>query len=209
MNWCIIDKSKTVQPTVGKYNDWKPQLAEEGLFHCVYCAIMDTRLGGIRNFHVEHYRPKSLFPDLCQVITNLFYACPICNVFKSNDWHDVTDNFEDIFYPDPSTFDYKVLFEMDEGGVLFGKNKTGAYIINKLGLNRNQLIIDRQFTVLLKAYNDMKIEYREIRDKLIGINSSESRVILQKMVDAFDVVIDKKDHMYEAAPYKFKDTKRI
>lgn len=208
MYWHIIDKSKSLQPTKGKYGDWKNLLAEEGSYHCVYCAIKDTRLGGIRNFHVEHYRPKSIFPDLTNIIFNLFYACPICNVFKSDDWYDVTGNFEDIFYPDPSTCDYSKLFELNCDGKLKGKNKTGVYIVNKLALNRNQLIIDRQFSSLLLAYEDLKNDYREIRNKLMIVNTEASRLLLQRMIDAFDKVIDKKDAMHEAAPYKLNDTQR-
>ena len=57
-------KEKTQQPTKGKYSDWKEILAEEGFNQCVYCAIPDACFGGIRNFHVEHYRPKSKFKKL-------------------------------------------------------------------------------------------------------------------------------------------------
>jgi hypothetical protein len=129
-------------------------------------------------------------------------------VFKSDDWYNVTGNFEDVFYPDPSAFDYSDLFEIDNDGKLTGRNKTGTYIINKLALNRNQLIIDRQFSHLLTAYEDLKNEYRDVRDRLMAMNTEGSRAILQKMVNAFDAVIDKKDAMYEAAPYKLSDTQR-
>ena len=208
MNWNIIDKTKTKQPEVGKYSDWKTNLAEEGANRCVYCAIKDTRLGGIRNFHVEHYKPKSLFPDLTNIILNLFYACPICNVFKSDDWHEPTGNLDSIYYPDPSIFDYSDLFKLQDDGTLVGLNKSGTYIITKLGLNRNQLLIDRHFNMLLNSYEYIKEEFRQVRDQLIELNTAGSKAMLSKLVTAFDVVIDKKDQMYEAVPYEMKDTKK-
>jgi 5-methylcytosine-specific restriction endonuclease McrA len=103
MNWRRIPKEKTVQPKKGRYSDWKEILAEEGFNQCVYCAIPDACFGGIRNFHVEHYRPKSKFEKLENDIKNLFYACAICNTFKGDDWPGEPE--KDFFapcYPDPS-----------------------------------------------------------------------------------------------------------
>lgn len=208
MNWRLIDKSKTMQPENGSYSDWKDILASEGFSQCVYCAIKDHRLGGIRHFHVEHYRPKSLFPELKNTITNLYYACPICNVLKSDDWFDITDDLKDHQYPDPSTFNYNDLFDVDNNGELKSNNNCGEYIINKLALNRRQLLIDRNFSLLLLGYKAIVNEFRNIRDELINNGSNEARDLLSKLVQANDVVIDKKDKMYESAPYTIDDTKR-
>ena len=208
MNWRLIDKSKTMQPENGSYSDWKDILASEGFSQCVYCAIKDHRLGGIRHFHVEHYKPKSLFPELKNTITSLYYACPICNVLKSNDWFDITDDLKDHQYPDPSAFNYNDLFDVDNNGELKSNNNCGEYIINKLALNRRQLLIDRNFSLLLLGYKAIVNEFRNIRDELINNGSNEARDLLSKLVQANDVVIDKKDKMYERAPYTIDDTKR-
>ena len=63
MNWIIIVKDPERLPRRGNYRnqEWKQQLAEKGHNQCVYCAIHENIMGGIRNFHVEHYRPKSIF----------------------------------------------------------------------------------------------------------------------------------------------------
>lgn len=208
MNWKIVDKSKTVQPKKGNYSDWKEILANEGSNQCVYCAIKDHRLGGIRHFHVEHYKPKSLFPELKKTIGNLFYACPICNVLKSNDWFDLTGDFNNPQYPDPSNFNYNNLFEVVSNGELKSKNNCGKYIINKLALNRRQLLIDRNFSLLLLGYKALINEFRIIRDELIKNGSDEALELLSKLVQANDEVIDKKDLMYESAPYSIDDTDR-
>lgn len=100
----------------GKYSDWKPILAEEGFHQCVYCALPDATFGE-RNFHVEHYKPKSRakFKHLENDIRNLFYACPACNVFKSDSWPRAPKKDHSVeAYPDPSKCDYCELFKLDE-----------------------------------------------------------------------------------------------
>jgi hypothetical protein len=150
MNWRIITKDPNRQPTSGTYHDWKPLLAQEGFNQCVYCAIHESAMGGIRNFHVEHYRPKSLFSDRENDYFNLFYACPICNTFKSNDWPNepVSDNSVSS-YPNPSEVDYNSLFVIDSPkGLIEGKNVASKYIQERLFLNRPQLISARRLELL-------------------------------------------------------------
>ncbi len=208
MNWRIINKATTPQPTIGKYSDWKYNLAIEGYNQCVYCSIKDAQLGGFYNFHVEHYKPKSLFPHLKNTITNLFYSCPICNIFKSNDWHEVTGDLNNIYYPDPSNFDYSNLFSVEPNGYLISKNNCGTYIINKLGLNRTQLVIDRNFINMIKSYKELMVDVRKVRDQLIIENSENSIKILKDLVAACDRVLDKKDKLDDSSPYEAGDTKK-
>ncbi len=108
MKWKRVPKENCKQPTTGTYSDWKEILAEEGFHQCVYCAIPEPRFGGIRNFHVEHYRPKSLkrFQKLTNDIRNLYFACAICNTFKGDDWPAEPDaQFHSHCFPDPSKTD--------------------------------------------------------------------------------------------------------
>ena len=89
MKWFRIPKESSPLPKSGKYySDWKEDLSKEGKEQCVYCSVNINTFGGIRNFHVEHYRPKAKdkFPHLEHVYSNLFFACSICNGFKSDDW---------------------------------------------------------------------------------------------------------------------------
>jgi 5-methylcytosine-specific restriction endonuclease McrA len=113
MNWKRIPKENSPQPSTGKYSDWKHQLAEEGFHQCVYCALHDATFGE-RNFHVEHYKPKSIyrFKHLEHVFSNLFYACPVCNVFKGDSWPGAPRKDHSVeAYPDPAKCDYSKLFE--------------------------------------------------------------------------------------------------
>src|SRR5688500_18636223 len=107
-----IPKEKTPPPESGTYQDWKALLADEGAHQCVYCAITEASFGGIRNFHVEHFRPKSLFQDLVNAFKNLFYACAICNVFKGDDWKEPCGEQHHMGYLDPSVVDYSDILDV-------------------------------------------------------------------------------------------------
>ncbi len=158
MKWKRIPKEKTQQPIKGKYSDWKPILAEEGFHQCVYCAISEAQFGGSRNFHVEHYKPKARpeYKHLINDIRNLFYACAICNTFKGADWPSDPDaEFSKPAYPDPSSICYEELFLREDCGVINGKYTAAKYMIEKLYLNRPQLILERRLAKVFSRIEEL------------------------------------------------------
>ena len=142
MRWFRVLKGPS--PDTGAYRDWKERLAEEARHQCVYCAIEEGRFGGYRNFHVEHFRPKSRFPALEHSYPNLFYACAVCNAFKSNDWIECVLSPDVACYPDPSARDYGELLAVGTAGQIEGKGLAGKYIVERLFLNRPQLLLERR-----------------------------------------------------------------
>ena len=50
---------------------------------CVYC---EGPINAPRAAHVEHFRPKALFPTLAYEWTNYFLGCPGCNGAKGDKW---------------------------------------------------------------------------------------------------------------------------
>jgi hypothetical protein len=146
MRWIKVPKETASTPAKGTtYRDWKSDLANEGMHQCVYCAIHERALGGFWNFHVEHYRPKSKFPNLTNQYRNLFYACAICNTFKSNDWPSEPDDALSVAsYPDPATVDYNRILSVDGRGSVYGLNVAARYVVEKIFLNRPQLILERR-----------------------------------------------------------------
>ena len=147
MKWKRISKKNTSQPTRGVYSDWKHILAEEGFHQCVYCALHDATFGE-RNFHVEHYKPKShpKFKQLENDIRNLFYACPVCNVFKGDSWPRAPKSDHSVeAFPNPSECDYNSLFKISlRTKEVTGKFVASKYLVTRLHLNRAQLIIERR-----------------------------------------------------------------
>lgn len=151
MNWKLIKKDPNNQPSEGDYKQWKEQIAEECYHRCVYCSIHETPWGGIDHYHIDHYRPKSRkeFEHLVNDICNLFYACPICNRFKKDDWPGEPNDLDSICYPDPSKTDYSLIFKLEENNyTITGNYKSAVYIIERLFLNRPQLMFERRETIL-------------------------------------------------------------
>lgn len=151
MNWSLIIKDKTKQPKKGSYSDWKEQIARECFYKCIYCSINEAQFGGIDHYHIEHYKPKSIpkFENLVDDICNLFYCCPICNRFKSNDWPNDADNLDLICYPDPSEYDYSDLFDVSSIDYkISGIYLSTKYMTERLYLNRPQLIYERRESLL-------------------------------------------------------------
>jgi hypothetical protein len=89
---------RTLTPqTVASY---KAILRVEFGFQCVYCRLPDG-VKGQDNFGVDHYRPRSLFPELRTAYSNLFYACNACNRRKKDYWPSAGELRASRFIPNP------------------------------------------------------------------------------------------------------------
>lgn len=142
MNWPVLQGKARVQPAVGSYEDWKAPIAADCAGQCVYCSIREAENGGVANFQIDHFRPKSLFATLRDVISNLYLSCAICNRFKSNDWpSEPTSDHSHAGYVDPSHADYNQLLRVDAASYCLSSDCiAGRYTINRLFLNRPQMI---------------------------------------------------------------------
>lgn len=202
MNWKKIDNENRIQPTSGEYQDWKQQISDDCHNRCVYCSIEENPWGGIDHFHIEHFKPQSKFTALKNTITNLYHACPICNRFKSDDWP-TDSNLDEISYPDPGQHDYSDLFEFKMSSFeLVGKYKASKYIVNRLYLNRPQLIYERREQVLkLKA----EILIEEVRKSVSKISDNDLKDL------AFDTICNLIQHLHirsNIPPYRLVDIKK-
>lgn len=213
MKWTKIDKSKTNRPdTVSKYGDYKPFLRDEAKKRCVYCAIHDNSLGGIDHFHVEHYKPKSIprFKSLEKDFTNLFYVCPICNRFKSNDWpNDPQSDFTNISYIDPGTTDYNEVFTILDNGKVTGKYVASKYMVEKIYLNRPQLINERREVIarnhLSNSLDKIDSLKQIMRDKITEKNIQE---LVFKIYDLKDEILKLLQIEGEISRYEPEEIKR-
>jgi 5-methylcytosine-specific restriction endonuclease McrA len=181
MKWKRILKENTAQPASGVYSDWKYILAEEGFHQCVYCALHDATFGE-RNFHVEHYKPKShpKFKHLEHSIKNLFYACPICNIFKGDSWPRAPRKDHSVeAYPNPSKYDYCDLFDVEESnGEITGKFPASKYLVVRLHLNREQLVTERRIYHNDNRMNILFTYFESVNNKLIDAIKSGDETAL-------------------------------
>jgi HNH endonuclease len=191
------------QPDVGRWHQWKEVIAEHCAGVCIYCAIPEGRFGGIRNFHVEHFRPKSKFSHLEDDITNLYLACAICNVLKSDDWPgEPTPDHSLPVYPDPGVTNYNSLFVVSpQSYEVSASTLAGKYLIERILLNRAQLILERRLATMLRSL----AEFEDWAERsLSDMNPSELRdtsaVLLQ--------ISRTKTSTLLARPYRDADAKR-
>jgi hypothetical protein len=206
MKWKLIDKSKTAAPALGTYKDWKELLAAEGHNQCVYCCISESGFGGRRNFHVEHYRPKSIYPKLTNRIENLFFACGICNVFKSDDWPSEPIDGDLTFphYPDPSRTDWSVFLENENGtGVVSSAHLTGRYLIERLYLNRPQMITHRRLYHVIQEVRVLIAGFAALDD--VSVISKDQLLRMNKLLLQ---LLGLTTSLWNAVPYVAADVGR-
>lgn len=129
-------------PQHKKYKDYKCYLREDFVYRCVYCTIHENEFGGPRSYHVEHFRPKGVerFAHLITDYGNLLYACQVCNPFKGDAWPSDNPIEDGKGFIDPCEYDYDEHFRLADGDELVGLSGVGRYMVERLHLNRMQLI---------------------------------------------------------------------
>lgn len=203
MSWFRIDKSQTQQPA-GKYNNWKEIIRLEARQQCVYCAINEAGFGGVRNFHIDHYRPKKKFAELEHVIENLFYACAICNAFKGADWPaEPLADHSICAYPNPSEVDYSDLLVVDDEQLVRSNFISGKYVVERLYINRPQLVMWRQRVAMMADLEELSAR---ILDAISAsdLGGSDATIAVDAVKKAMVLMRD----VQHVAPYESADTRR-
>lgn len=203
-NYKLVNKDPKKQPSTGVYSDWKPQISDECHKHCVYCTIHESNWGGMDHYHIDHFRPKSkaAFASLINDICNLFYACPVCNRFKSDDWPADPD-LNIVSYPDPSITDYSKIFDINTATyTISGKNVSANYVVTRLYLNRPQLVYERRET-FLKA-NEEKL-FQEVIE--LALKTSDLDLI-RKTFTTIAAIKTHLDKRKDIRPYKLSEIRK-
>jgi uncharacterized protein (TIGR02646 family) len=164
-----------------QHNQIKEALASL-MFHgkCAYC---ESQILHIDYGHIEHFKPKSLFPKQIFDWLNLLLACGKCNGKEhKGDKFPMIDSDALLVNPCTDNPDEHFLFEYDENtsfANVIGKTPKGQTTEIELGLNRPQLLKKRSFFVenilfiaLKLKENPSDITARSILDKA-EISSAE------------------------------------
>ncbi|PAE08250.1 TIGR02646 family protein [Terribacillus saccharophilus] len=138
-----------------KYNhpEIKEGLREETYGKCAYC---ESKIEHISYAHIEHILPKTIFPELTYEWNNLTFCCERCNKLKG----DYYNNDMKLVNPYEDDLDSIFLFL---GPTIVYKDIQGQFTIDKLQLNRMQLVEKRMYVVeeiaqLISNYNTATIE---------------------------------------------------
>jgi 5-methylcytosine-specific restriction endonuclease McrA len=128
-------------PVESNYRGYKPFLRRDFLVQCAYCERTEEYLGGEEASEVEHFKPKSKFPDLICAYDNLYYVCRGCNGHKWETWPSQVQIARGQRFADPCVEDPYVhhLRERDEDGAVEELTACGIYSNRHIRLDRPAL----------------------------------------------------------------------
>lgn len=106
------------------------------LFRCGYCGIREADAGA--KLTIDHFQPRSQGGS--DETDNLVYCCHACNEFKGDYWQ--PNATHRILHP--LRDDHSEHFVLTSEDVLNPLTETGAFHIQRLHLNRRELISHRR-----------------------------------------------------------------
>ena len=142
------------------YSHNRPYVRADFEERCAYCLIHEVLRGGLENFEIDHFKPRARFPDELGNFYNLYYSCHPCNFVKRDQWPPGDLIEGGIFFVDLFVDEAESHFSRDSDGRLLGITAAGSYTIEKLRLNRPQLIELRN---LLWTFHKLQWPYRRTR----------------------------------------------
>lgn len=146
------------------YRAYKPYLQKEFGARCVYCRQPDGPKG-YASFGVDHYRPKTLFPERERLYTNLFYSCSTCNTRKGPYWPSDAD-LAKLFIPNPCDHAMFEHLRYKEATVI-SRSPAGEVAIAVLDLNAPTVVQYRETMLHLIELQEADIaKLRGMADKL-------------------------------------------
>lgn len=173
MNPFVFPKSKHVRTEkpgeLSSYQQFKPFLQREFERKCVYCRKPDT--SGSDSFGVDHYRPKSRFPQLITTYSNLFYCCNACNRRKGSHW--ASGKFaKQQFVPNPC--DHEMFRHLRyKRARIESTSDAGEFSIELLDLNDPESISFRDAVLhAIDALEMQKSDLRKVSGKLKAVQKT-------------------------------------
>lgn len=157
--------TRTVVPIKASYGAYKEDLRRDFAGRCGYCDGPDEFSGGFRGYQIDHFAPKSLFPEWLVKYGNLVYSCPYCNRAKSNKWVGVdktVPNDGSSGFVDPCGPDLDNHLERDSQGRIVSRTPLGNYIVANLNLS----LIRHQFVWQTQKMDDLLGELLSLMPQL-------------------------------------------
>jgi uncharacterized protein (TIGR02646 family) len=182
-----------------KYQNYKSYLRKDFLYRCAYCLIHEGHYGGLRNFHVDHFRPKKKYPRLALAYANLYYACGLCNTFKGDAWPSAKEIEAGFRFVDPSAENpYEIHFQLNEtDGSLRALTDAGRYSSAHLLLDREQLRKHRQRQIEKRA------KWNEVSE-LLNAPSLDLEWVARARAVMAEI---EREYLDPAPPYEVEDLK--
>lgn len=123
----------------GGYTAFRPHVRQDFEYRCAYCLLEELWAGGEENFELDHFRPRSRFPDRTDDFYNLYYACHPCNHLKADRWPTPELEQGGICLVDLCQDDFEAHFLPQADGTWAPLTPSAAYTIDAMRLNRTHL----------------------------------------------------------------------
>lgn len=130
-------------------------------YRCGYCDVSEVWVGG--ELEIDHFRPRR--HGGTDTLDNLVYACTICNRFKSDYWP-TADAPESLRLLHPGQDDLAAHLLETADGRLVGLTSRGWFHIDRLRLNRPQLIDLRQLRRTEQSLQREVVQAQDIKTQL-------------------------------------------
>jgi hypothetical protein len=149
------------------YLKYRPFVREDFAECCAYCLLHELLAGGESNFQLDHLRPKSLerFAKFIQDFYNLYYACSVCNRYKSNSWPSSELEARGYGFVDFCAEDFSTHFKEGPNGSWIPLTLRAEYTIARIRLNRPHLIEIRRLLQELASHRGRSWAGWEVRER--------------------------------------------
>jgi hypothetical protein len=176
----------------------------------VYCSLQEAENGGLDNFHIDHFRPKSRFNPLRDTMANLLLSCAICNRFKSDDWPGEPAADHSVpAYIDPATTNYNEVLTVDQSNYrVAAASVAGRYMVERLYLNRPQMIRHWRSRFIARRIGEMEDYASEVLTLAQTADSPELGKLAMKIAGETIQIGKAFRKACELPPYLYGEIKR-
>lgn len=143
------------------YLQYRPFVREDFSECCAYCLLPEITAGGREAFELDHFRPKSLpqFAGLANDYYNLYYACHVCNHYKSNHWPAPAQEAAGYGFIDLCSEVFSAHFSEQSDGSWAPLSRHAQYTCDKLRLNRRHLVEIRRLLHEIANLRRMQLDW--------------------------------------------------
>lgn len=153
--------------------DLRQQVRERAKGACEFCRVTEADCGG--ELTIDHYQPQSQGGN--DTLENLIYSCSRCNLYKADYWSTTP---EQLVLWNPRTETFATHFIESEQGQLFPLTAVGSFSLQRLRLNRPQLIQSRQNKRQHAKESELLQRYSELVETLNQLNLHMSHLLSEQ-----------------------------
>jgi len=189
-------------PAFNDYTRYKPYLRLDFRWQCCFCGVRERKWGGSSHFAVEHFRPKKQFPELETTYSNLYYACDMCNSYKSSRWPNDGEIAVDRRFFDPCTDLATKHFSVDNSGNLQHHSNCGFYTIKSIRLNREVSVkLRRKRFELIREYRNGLKSLKDLSNLYLSCSDFKSQETLVRAILVVEANLSMWKPEFQFAPF--------